>query len=81
MPAGEFFVGVYQTAAGPGELLTRISIPAGKGDGFAAVTIGKDGTCIVNVAASLDGASPCVVVGCVPVPTVEPVTVGVVASG
>ena len=65
MPAEEFFVGVYQTAAGPGELLTRISIPAGKGDGFAAVTIGKDGTCIVNVAASLDGASPCVVIGCV----------------
>src|SRR2546430_7785304 len=65
VPAEEFFVGVYQTAAGPGELLTRISIPAGKGDGFAAVTIGKDGTCIVNVAASLDGASPCVVIGCV----------------
>src|SRR2546425_10474733 len=58
MPAEEFFVGVYQTAAGPGELLTRISIPAGKGDGFAAVTIGKDGTCIVNVAASLDRRSP-----------------------
>src|SRR5439155_18424416 len=63
--AEEFFVGVYQTAAGPGELLTRIAIPAGKGDAFAAVTIGKDGTCIVNVAASLDGASPRVVVGCV----------------
>jgi CO/xanthine dehydrogenase FAD-binding subunit len=65
VPAEEFFVGVYQTAAGPGELLTRISVPAGKGDGFAAVTIGKDGTCILNVAASLDGSSPCVVVGCV----------------
>jgi carbon-monoxide dehydrogenase medium subunit len=65
VPAEQFFVGVYQTAAGPGELLTRISIPAGRGDGFAAVTIGKDGTCIVNVAASLDGGSPCVVVGCV----------------
>jgi len=65
VPAEQFFVGVYQTAAGPGELLTTISIPAGKGDGFAAVTIGKDGTCIVNVAASLDGGSPCVVVGCV----------------
>jgi carbon-monoxide dehydrogenase medium subunit len=63
--AEEFFVGVYQTAAGPGELLTRIAIPAGKGDGFAAVTIGKDGTCIVSVAASLDGGSSRVVVGCV----------------
>src|SRR5919198_5653798 len=63
--AEEFFVGVYTTAAGPGELLTKISVPAGKEDGFAAVTIGKDGTCIVNVAASLDGGSPRVVVGCV----------------
>ena len=65
VPAEEFFVGVYETAAGPGQLLTKISIPAGKEDGFAAVTIGKDGTCIVNVAASLDGGSPRVVVGCV----------------
>jgi aerobic carbon-monoxide dehydrogenase medium subunit len=65
VPAEEFFVGVYETAAGPGQLLTKVSIPAGKGDGFAAVTIGKDGTCIVNVAASLDGDSPRVVVGCV----------------
>jgi len=65
VPAQEFFVGVYETAARPGELLTKISIPAGKGDGFAAVTIGRDGTCIVNVAASLDGGSPRIVVGCV----------------
>jgi carbon-monoxide dehydrogenase medium subunit len=65
VPAHEFFVGVYMTAAGPGELLTRIAIPPGKGDGFAAVTIGKDGTCIVNAAASLDGGSPRVVLGCV----------------
>jgi carbon-monoxide dehydrogenase medium subunit len=63
--AEEFFVGVYTTAAGPGELLTKISVPAGKEDGFAAVTIGKDGTCIVNVAASMDGGAPRVVVGCV----------------
>src|SRR5437899_113391 len=65
VPAEEFFIGVYETAAGPGELLTRISIPAGKGDGFAAVTIGRDGTCIVNVAASLDGEWARVVGGCV----------------
>ena len=58
VPAEEFFVGVYETAAGPGQLLTKISIPAGKEDGFAAVTIGKDGTCIVNVAASLDWCDP-----------------------
>jgi carbon-monoxide dehydrogenase medium subunit len=65
VPAEEFFVGVYETAAGPGELLTKISIPSGKGAGFAAVTIGRDGTCIVSAAASLDGGGPRVVVGCV----------------
>src|ERR687884_1212302 len=46
VPAEDFFLGVYMTAAGPGELLTKVTVPAGKGDGFAAVTIGKDGTCI-----------------------------------
>ncbi|HYZ77662.1 MAG TPA: xanthine dehydrogenase family protein subunit M [Gaiellaceae bacterium] len=65
VPAEEFFLGVYLTAAGPGELLTKVTIPAGKGDGFASLTIGRDGTCIVSVAASLDGGSPSVVVGCV----------------
>jgi aerobic carbon-monoxide dehydrogenase medium subunit len=63
--AGEFFLGVYMTAAGPGELLTQVSIPAGRGDGFAAVTIGKDGTCIVNAAASVDGGGPRIAIGCV----------------
>src|SRR5438309_8609264 len=29
VPADEFFVGVYMTAAGPGELLTKITIPPG----------------------------------------------------
>jgi aerobic carbon-monoxide dehydrogenase medium subunit len=53
--AEEFFVGVYLTAVGPGELLTRITIPAGKRDGFAAITLGVDGTCIANAAASLNG--------------------------
>jgi carbon-monoxide dehydrogenase medium subunit len=65
VPAADFFLGVYATAAGSGELLTSISVPAGRGDGFAAVTIGKDGTCIVNAAASLDGGGPRVAVGCV----------------
>jgi CO/xanthine dehydrogenase FAD-binding subunit len=37
----------------------------GKGDGFAAVPIGKDGTCIVNVAASLDGGAVRLAIGCV----------------
>jgi carbon-monoxide dehydrogenase medium subunit len=65
IPAEEFFLGVYMTAAGPGELLTKISVPPGKQDGFASVAIGADGTCIVNAAASLDGGSPRVAIGCV----------------
>jgi aerobic carbon-monoxide dehydrogenase medium subunit len=64
VPADEFFLGVYMTAVGPGELLTRITIPAGKGDGFAAVTLGVDGTCIVNAAASVNGSLR-VALGCV----------------
>jgi aerobic carbon-monoxide dehydrogenase medium subunit len=65
VPAEEFFVGVYLTAAGPGELLTKVSVPAGKSDGFASVPIGVDGTCIVSAAASLDGGLPRVALGCV----------------
>jgi aerobic carbon-monoxide dehydrogenase medium subunit len=65
VPAEEFFLGVYMTAAGPGELLTKITVPPGKSDGFASVAIGKDGTCIVNAAASLDGSQPRVALGCV----------------
>jgi aerobic carbon-monoxide dehydrogenase medium subunit len=64
VPAEEFFLGVYMTAAGPGELLTKVSVPPGKSDGFASVPIGRDGTCIVNVAASLNGEAR-VAIGCV----------------
>jgi carbon-monoxide dehydrogenase medium subunit len=64
VPAEEFFLGVYLTAVGPGELLTRISIPAGKKDGFAAVTLGADGTCLCTAAASVNGAVR-VALGCV----------------
>ena len=52
VPADDFFLGVYMTAVGPGELLTKITVPAGRGDGFAAVTLGVDGTCIASAAAS-----------------------------
>jgi carbon-monoxide dehydrogenase medium subunit len=55
VPASDFFLGVYMTAVQPGELLTKITIPPAEGDGFAAVTIGKDGTCIVNAAATKNG--------------------------
>jgi carbon-monoxide dehydrogenase medium subunit len=36
--ATDFFLGVYMTAVAQDELLAAISIPAGRGDGFAAVT-------------------------------------------
>src|SRR5436190_22698628 len=33
LPADDFFLGVYMTAVGPGELLTKISIPPRGGTG------------------------------------------------
>jgi aerobic carbon-monoxide dehydrogenase medium subunit len=62
--AEDFFLGVYMTAAGPGELLTKVLVPPGRRDGFSSVTIGRDGTCIVCAAASLDNG-PRIAVGCV----------------
>ncbi len=64
VPAAEFFLGVYLTAVGAGEVLTKITVPAGRGDGFAAVTLGVDGTCIASAAASVNG-SVTVALGCV----------------
>jgi carbon-monoxide dehydrogenase medium subunit len=61
----EFFLGVYFTAVGPGELLTAITIPAGGKDGFAAVTLGADGTCIVNAAAQVRNGQARIALGCV----------------
>jgi carbon-monoxide dehydrogenase medium subunit len=60
----DFFLGVYLTAVGTGELLTKITIPAGRNDGFAAVTLGVEGTCIASAAASLNG-SVRLALGCV----------------
>ena len=67
VPAEEFFLGVYMTAVGEGELLTRIAVPAssGSGDGFAGVTIGAHGTYIVNAAATVAGDLARVAIGCV----------------
>jgi carbon-monoxide dehydrogenase medium subunit len=67
VPAADFFLGVYMTAVQPGELLTRITIPsgAGAGDAFETVSIGRDGTCIVNAAASVTGDGIRVAIGCV----------------
>ena len=65
--ADEFFLGVYMTAVGPGELLMRITIPPPDGarDGFASVPIGKDGTCIVNAAATVRDGQARIALGCV----------------
>ena len=65
VPASEFFLGVYLTAAGPGDLLTEIRVPAGRRDAFEAVTLGADGTCIVSAAASLSDDGVRVALGCV----------------
>jgi aerobic carbon-monoxide dehydrogenase medium subunit len=65
--AEEFFLGVYMTAVGEGELLVSISVPAAAkaADGFASITIGRDGTCIANAAASLTDGTPRIALGCV----------------
>jgi aerobic carbon-monoxide dehydrogenase medium subunit len=65
--ADEFFLGVYMTAVGEGELLTKVNAPpsSGAGDGFAGLTIGKHGTYIVNAAATVSGDAARVAIGCV----------------
>jgi carbon-monoxide dehydrogenase medium subunit len=66
--ADEFFAGVYVTAVAPGEMLTKVTVPAlggGEGDGWASLTLGKDGTGIVNVAASVRDGSARIAIGCV----------------
>ena len=67
VPAADFFLGVYMTAVGEGELLTSVSVPAAANaaDGFASVTIGRDGTCLANAAACLAGDSVRIALGCV----------------
>ena len=65
--ADDFFLGVYMTAVATGELLTKVTVPppGGAGDGFAALTIGTDGTCIVSAAASVADGSARIAIGCV----------------
>ncbi len=65
--AADFFLGVYMTAVAEGELLLSVSVPASgnAADGFAAVTIGREGTCIVSAAACLSDAGARVAIGCV----------------
>ena len=65
--AEHFFEGVYLTAVQPGELLTSVRVPVkgGSRDGWASVTLGKDGTGIVNVAATVAGGTAKIAIGCV----------------
>jgi len=66
--AEEFFLGVYLTAAGEGELLTKISVPTrkpGTGDGMAGVTLGAHGTYIVSAAATVGPSGTRIALGCV----------------
>jgi len=63
----EFFEGVFATAVHPGDLLTAIRIPAKDDarDGWASATLGREGTGIVSVAASVSGGSARIAIGCV----------------
>jgi aerobic carbon-monoxide dehydrogenase medium subunit len=65
--ADEFFLGVYMTAVASAELLTKVTVPSAENaaDGFAAVTIGRDGTCIANAAATVSDGQARVALGCV----------------
>jgi carbon-monoxide dehydrogenase medium subunit len=65
--AEEFFVGVYMTAVGEGELLTKVSVPPSKGagDGFAGLTIGRHGTYVVDAAATVGDEGVRIALGCV----------------
>jgi carbon-monoxide dehydrogenase medium subunit len=65
--ADEFFIGVYLTAVGEGELLTKISVPPGRGagDGFAGVAIGRHGTYLVDAAATVAQDGVKIALGCV----------------
>ena len=64
----DFFLGVYMTAVGEGELLTRVTIPAaeaGSGDAMEGITLGKHGTYIVSAAATVGPSGVRVAIGCV----------------
>jgi carbon-monoxide dehydrogenase medium subunit len=63
----EFFAGVYMTAVQPGEVLTKVRVPSKDDarDGWASVTLGKDGTGIVNVAACVSDGNARIAIGCV----------------
>jgi carbon-monoxide dehydrogenase medium subunit len=66
--ADDFFVGVFETTVAEGELLTRITVPAGgrgTGDGMSGVTLGAHGTYIASAAASVVDGAWRIALGCV----------------
>src|SRR5918999_161537 len=67
VPAEDFFLGVYMTAAGEGELLTSVSVPAAgrAADGFAGIPLGRGGAGIVHAGATLVGGETRIALGCV----------------
>jgi carbon-monoxide dehydrogenase medium subunit len=84
VPAEEFFVGVFETTVGEGELLTQIAIPAGgkgAGDGMTGVTLGVHGTYVANAAASVVDGTWRIALGCVAAVPVRAVAVENALSG
>jgi carbon-monoxide dehydrogenase medium subunit len=84
VPAEEFFVGVFETTVREGELLTKITVPAGgkgTGDGMSGVTLGAHGTYIANAAASVAGGSWRIALGCVAAVPVRATAVEQALSG
>jgi carbon-monoxide dehydrogenase medium subunit len=82
--ADEFFVGVFETVVGEGDLLTRISVPAGgkgTGDGMTGVTLGAHGTYIANAAASVSDGAWRIALGCVAAVPVRATAVEETLSG
>src|SRR3954452_1927389 len=68
VPSDDFFLGVYLTAVGEGELLTRVTLPAlpsGNGDAMEGITLGAHGTYIVCAAATAGPGGVRVAIGCV----------------
>lgn len=68
VPAHDFFVGVYTTAVGEGELLTKISVPTrrpGTGDAMTGLTLGAHGTYVASAAATVHPDGVRVALGCV----------------
>ena len=82
--AEEFFVGVFETTVREGELLTRITVPAGgkgSGDGMSGVTLGAHGTYIANAAASVVDGTWRIALGCVGAVPVRATAVEAALSG